>query len=125
MQPDEIRLSAGKNLLTCTWGGVRYVLAAEYLRVESPSAEVKGHGPHGALVLAGKQHVQIVGLEPVGAYALKVIFDDGHQTGLYTWDYLYQLATEQPTRWEAYVAALAARGLSRMVAGQALKIKNI
>jgi DUF971 family protein len=93
--------------------GTSAALPAEYLRVESPSAEVQGHSPDQRQIVHGKQDVAISAVEPVGHYAVRLVFDDGHHTGIYSWDYLYQLGREQPTRWRAYLDALAARGLSR------------
>ena len=93
--------------------GARFALPAEYLRVESPSAEVQGHGPGQKVIVAGRRHVGIIGLEPVGHYALRISFDDLHDTGIFTWEYLRRLGEEQESRWAEYLAALAARGLSR------------
>jgi DUF971 family protein len=93
--------------------GAAFTLPAEYLRVESPSAEVQGHGPGQRRIVPGKRDVGITGLEPVGNYAVKIVFDDGHDTGLFTWSYLYTLGVERDTRWAAYLAALAERGLRR------------
>jgi DUF971 family protein len=91
--PTELRLNPDKSLLTVSFeDGARYSLGAEYLRVESPSAETRGHG--GAArppPVTGKEHVKIARLEPVGNYAVRIVFDDGHDTGLYSWDYLVQL----------------------------------
>jgi DUF971 family protein len=81
--------------------------------VESPSAEVQGHGPDQRQTVPGKREVGILGLEPVGHYAVRILFDDRHDTGIYSWDYLYQLGREQGRRWRDYLAALAAQGLSR------------
>ncbi|MCA3243927.1 MAG: DUF971 domain-containing protein [Alphaproteobacteria bacterium] len=86
--PTEIRVSADRRRLTLVWPAGPHTLSAHTLRVESPSAEVKGHFGRGGVAPVGKEHVTITGLEPVGSYALKIIFSDGHQTGLYTWDYL-------------------------------------
>ncbi len=116
MQPTELRLSPDKRTLTVVWNDSQAELAAEYLRVESPSAEVKGHGPSDARLVGGKQNVTIKGLEPVGAYAVKIVFSDGHETGLYTWNYLKELATEHPIRWNAYLADLERTGLNRETA---------
>ncbi len=116
MQPTEIRLSPDKRTLTIRWTETRAELPAEYLRVESPSAEVKGHGPSDARLVGGKQNVTIRGLEPVGAYAVKIVFSDGHETGLYTWDYLRELANERESRWNTYLADLARTGLNRETA---------
>lgn len=118
MPPIEIRLRPAKDALEIAWPDLRAELAAEYLRVESPSAEVKGHGlGHGKLV-SGKKSVTIAGLEPVGAYAVKIIFSDGHGTGLFTWAYLRELAEQKETRWAAYLADLEKAGLNRDVAGR-------
>jgi DUF971 family protein len=93
--------------------GRRFHLPAEYLRVESPSAEVQGHGPGQKTIVHGRAHVGIIGLEPVGNYAVRITFDDLHDTGIYSWNYLYELGVEQEQRWRSYVAALTANGLSR------------
>jgi DUF971 family protein len=93
--------------------GAEFVLPAEYLRVESPSAEVQGHGPQQKQTVAGKQNIAISVIEPVGNYAVRLVFDDGHDTGIYSWEYLHELGREQDRRWQAYLAALHARGLSR------------
>lgn len=92
---------------------VQYDLPAEYLRVESPSAEVQGHSPDQRTIVPGRRHVGIMGIEPVGNYAVRLIFDDLHDTGIYSWDLLRELAEEQQARWNAYLEALEARGLSR------------
>jgi len=89
------------------------VIAAELLRVESPSAEVQGHGGDQKKIVAGRRHVAIIGAEPVGNYALRLSFDDLHDTGLYSWWYLYQLGAEQDRIWAQYLDNLAAQGLSR------------
>jgi DUF971 family protein len=93
--------------------GARFALPAEYLRVESPSAEVQGHGPGQKTVVAGRRLVGIMAIEPVGNYAVRLTFDDLHDTGIFSWDYLHELGTQQAQRWAAYLAALADRGLSR------------
>ena len=93
--------------------GKKFSLPAEYLRVESPSAEVQGHDPSHKITVPGRIHVGIIELEPVGNYAVRIKFDDLHDTGIYSWDYLYQLGVEYDKRWPTYLAALAARGLSR------------
>lgn len=86
---------------------------AEFLRVHSPSAEVKGHGPNQAVLQVGKRGVKIEKLEPAGNYALKIYFDDGHNTGLYTWEYLAELGRNQETLWSNYLKALEKAGQSR------------
>ena len=103
--PQELRLSQDKRTLTIAFdGGLQFALPAEYLRVESPSAEVQGHSSAEKITVTGKQNVTITAIEPVGNYAVRLIFDDGHQTGLYTWDYLERLGEEIGTRWIAYRA---------------------
>jgi DUF971 family protein len=92
---------------------------AEYLRVESPSAEVQGHGPGQKQVVAGRRHVGILAIEPVGNYAVKINFDDLHDTGIFSWDYLHELGREQTEIWAAYLAALDHQGLSREPPGRA------
>ncbi len=112
--PSELRLNKKKDLLTLQFdNGRTHELAAEYLRVESPSAEVKGHGPGERQTVPGKARVKIDRLEPVGNYAVRIVFDDGHDTGLYSWSYLLELAEEKDTRWPAYLEELAVQGLSR------------
>ena len=91
--------------------GKQFSLAAEYLRVMSPSVEVRGHGK--PVLQTGKQHVALVGVEQAGRYALKLTFDDGHDSGLYSWDYLYQLSTEHEQLWQAYLKQIADAGASR------------
>lgn len=93
--------------------GSRFEIPAELLRVESPSAEVQGHGPGQKVIVAGKRHVGIVAVEPVGNYAVRIAFDDGHDTGIYSWSWLYRLGRERDQLMAAYLAALAAKGLSR------------
>jgi len=113
-RPVELRLKKTEKRLEVEFDdGRKFSLPAEYLRVESPSAEVQGHGPGEKTVVAGRVHVGIMELEPVGNYAVKIRFDDLHDTGIYSWDYLYQLGVEYERRWRDYVAALDARGLSR------------
>src|ERR671910_305110 len=100
--------------LTVTFDdGARFELPAELLRVESPSAEVKGHGPGQKTIVAGRRHVGIMDLEPVGNYAVRIMFDDLHNTGMYSWRYLYHLGKNQEKLWADYLAALEQRGLSR------------
>ena len=94
-------------------GGESFVLSAEYLRVESPSAEVQGHHPSERQFVAGRRHVGITAIEPVGNYAVRLVFDDLHDTGIFSWAYLHELGREQPERWQTYLEGLAARGLKR------------
>jgi len=104
--PIELRLSADKMRLTIVFDtGEQFVLPAEYLRVESPSAEVQGHGSQPKKIVTGKEDVKIAALDPVGNYAVRIHFDDGHDTGLFSWDYLHELGREQRTKWAAYLKA--------------------
>jgi len=112
--PVELRLKRAEKRLEIRFDdGKEFSLPAEYLRVESPSAEVQGHGPGEKIIIAGRAHVGIMELEPVGNYAVRIKFDDLHDTGIFSWEYLYQLGVEQDKRWRAYLAALAMKGLSR------------
>lgn len=112
--PEELRLADGGRTLHVRFdSGESHALAAEYLRVESPSAEVKGHGPGQEQLVWGKRDVSISRLEPVGSYAVKITFSDGHNTGLYTWSYLLKLGRERGGIWAAYLAKLETAGLRR------------
>ncbi len=112
--PTDIRLHRRSRMLEVHFDdGRRFELGAEYLRVYSPSAEVRGHGPGQAILQVGKESVGIVGIEPVGQYALRIDFDDGHNTGLYSWDLLYDLGENQTTYWQDYLDALADAGHQR------------
>ena len=112
--PTEIRLKRAERLREVAFDdGSRFALPAEYLRVESPSAEVQGHGPGQRVTVAGRRHVGILRVEPVGHYAVRIVFDDLHDSGIYAWDYLHRLGAEREERWAAYEAALAAKGLTR------------
>jgi DUF971 family protein len=112
--PVEIRLKKAEKILEVDFDdGTRFRLPAELLRVESPSAEVQGHGPSQKQIVAGRAHVGILDLEPVGNYAVRIKFDDLHDTGIYSWRYLYELGRKQDELWAKYLAALAERGLSR------------
>lgn len=112
--PDEIRYDQATRILHIAWeDGVASALEAELLRVESPSAEVQGHGPGGKVLVPGRRHVGIIGIEPVGNYAVRLKFDDLHDTGIFSWAVLRDLHDRQAALWEAYEAALAERGLSR------------
>jgi DUF971 family protein len=112
--PTEIRLNRADRTLDVTFDdGARFALPAELLRVESPSAEVQGHNPDQKQIVAGRRHVGIIAIEAVGNYAVRLTFDDLHDTGIYAWEYLYKLGREQAVLWNAYLAALDARGLSR------------
>jgi DUF971 family protein len=112
--PLEIRVKRAERCLEIDFDdGQTFTLPAELLRVESPSAEVQGHTPSQKVVVAGKRDVAIRDLEPVGNYAVRIVFDDGHDTGIYSWSYLYRLGRDRERIWQAYLEALAARGLSR------------
>ena len=112
--PREIRLSKDRRTLTVGFdNGETHALPAEYLRVFSPSAEVQGHSPEQRKLVAGKQAVEILRVEPIGNYAVKLHFDDMHNTGLYSWSYLRKLGAEQPALWAGYLQDLADKGLSR------------
>jgi DUF971 family protein len=112
--PVELRLKRAEKRLDIEFDdGKRFSLPAEYLRVESPSAEVQGHGAGDKVIVAERAHVGILDLEPVGNYAVRIKFDDLHDTGIYSWDYLYRLGVEHDKRWRDYLAALAAKGLTR------------
>jgi DUF971 family protein len=112
--PREIRLKRAEQTLEVTFAaGETHSYPAEYLRVESPSAEVQGHGPGQRRVPGGKRDVGIKALEPVGNYAIRVVFDDGHDTGIFSWEYLRTLAREKDKRWAAYLEELGRLGLQR------------
>ncbi len=109
--PTELRVDRAEKRLTVTFDdGAGFVLPAELLRVESPSAEVQGHGPSQKTILAGRRHVGILELEPVGNYAVRILFDDLHSTGIYSWRYLYHLGKNREKLWAEYLKALAAAG---------------
>lgn len=111
--PSDIKLRRKSNLLELRFGEEVFQLSAEFLRVHSPSAEVRGHDPSQAQLQSGKLHVALTGLEPQGNYALRLVFDDGHNSGIYTWDYLYDLGRNQENYWLVYLDALAAAGKTR------------
>ena len=112
--PTELRSKQAEKLLEIAFDdGTTFRLPAEYLRVESPSAEVQGHGPGQKTIVAGCADVGIAKIETVGNYAVRLIFSDGHDTGLYSWAYLHQLGVEHDKRWTDYLAALSKAGLSR------------
>ena len=113
-QPTEIRLHQKSRRLEIAFDdGKRFSLPYEFLRVHSPSAEVRGHGTGQEVLQTGKKDVDIVAVEPVGTYAIQPRFSDGHDSGLYAWDYLYALGTRQDALWEEYLRRLAAAGASR------------
>lgn len=112
--PREIRVDRAKHVIEVDFDtGERFHLPAEYLRVVSPSAEVQGHGAVAPPPVAGKRDVTVTSAEPVGNYAVRLLFDDGHDTGLYSWDLLYRLGRDQERLWADYLDRLAAAGLSR------------
>jgi len=112
--PTEIKLDKEKRNLTVSFDdGRSFALPAEMLRVLSPSAEVQGHSPEQRVTVPGKKNVRIVRLEPVGNYAVRIAFDDGHDTGLFVWDYLRDLGENQEARFQSYLDELAANGLTR------------
>lgn len=112
--PTEIKLHQKTCILDITFDdGSESKLPCEYLRVFSPSAEVRGHGSKPRQLVAGKKHVKIVNIEPVGNYAIKLIFDDGHSTGIYTWEILQRLSRHHEKNWQQYLTDLAAAGLTR------------
>ena len=115
--PLDIKLKKRSRTLQISFSdGQRFELAAEYLRVFSPSAEVRGHGGGEGLLVAGKETVNIEQIEPVGRYAVKLVFDDGHNTGLYTWPILYDLGLKHESNWRRYLTRLDEAGQRRSAA---------
>ena len=113
-RPTEIRLKREEKVLEVAFDdGRTFCLPAELLRVESPSAEVQGHGPGQKTLIAGRRHVGIMDIETVGHYAIRIKFDDLHDTGIYSWDTLYDMGERQGELWRDYLDALETRGLSR------------
>ena len=114
VKPLEIRVRRASRRLEVDFeGDITFSYPAEYLRVESPSAEVQGHSPDQRVTVAGKAEVGIQAVEPIGHYAVRVLFDDGHDTGIYTWEYLFTLGQEHDVRWQRYLERLAVKGFSR------------
>jgi DUF971 family protein len=112
--PTELRLSKDKKTLTVAFeGGERFALPAEYLRVKSPSAEVQGHSPDERKTVPGKRNVMILEVQPVGNYATRLVFDDMHSTGIFSWDYLLELGRNQTKYWQTYLDELAAKNMTR------------
>ena len=112
--PVEINVCENGKVLELSFdNNEKFLISAELLRVESPSAEVQGHGPHEKKILPGKQAVVILAVEQVGNYAVKLRFDDGHDTGIYSWKYLYHLGSQKAEVWSKYLEQLASKGLSR------------
>jgi len=114
LNPTEITLHKQSRMLEIAFDdGARYRLPLEFLRVYSPSAEVRGHGPGQETLQVGKKDVGVLDIEPVGSYAIKIGFDDGHDSGLYTWEYLHDLGQNQDALWQEYLQQLEAAGASR------------
>jgi DUF971 family protein len=112
--PTELRLSKNRKTLTVAFDtGERFELSAEYLRVKSPSAEVQGHSPEERKTVPGKREVMILEIEPIGNYAVRLVFDDMHSTGIYSWDYFAELGRNHAQYWQDYLDELASKALSR------------
>lgn len=112
--PTELRVAKDRRALTVAFDdGARHELPAEMLRVMSPSAEVQGHSPEQRKTIGGKKDVRIMQVEPVGNYAVRIVFDDMHSTGIFTWTYLSELGREKDGKWATYLAELDEKGLSR------------
>ena len=112
--PTELRLAKDRKSLTVTFdSGERFALDAEYLRVTSPSAEVQGHSPDERKTVPGKRQVAILEVHPIGNYAVRLVFDDLHSTGIFSWEYLLELGQHREQRWQGYLDELASKGLSR------------
>ncbi len=123
--PSDIKLHTQSKTLELVYSGSeRYELSCEYLRVYSPSAEVKGHGPGQEVLQTGKTNVTINAIEPVGNYALQLFFSDDHDSGIYSWDYLYQLGTNKEAWWQDYLERLNEAGASRDPEIQVVRIGN-
>ena len=112
--PTELRLHKDRKTLTVTFDNAEgFDLPAEYLRVRSPSAEVQGHSPDERKTVAGKKNVAILEVLPIGNYAVRLVFDDLHSTGIFSWDYLFELGRDRDAKWQEYLDELAGKGLSR------------
>lgn len=119
--PTNLTLNQKSRELEISWpDGKTHVMSCEYLRVNSPSAEVRGHGPGQEKLQIGKENVNITAIEPVGHYAVKLVFDDNHDSGLYDWNLLYDLGENQEQYWAEYLEKLAERGYERKTAGQVI-----
>jgi DUF971 family protein len=126
MTPTDIRLHKKSGLLELQYAdGSTYSLTTEFLRVHSPSAEVRGHGPGQEVLQIGKKNVKIERIEPVGHYAIKLHFDDGHNTGLYSWEYLHELSRNQQALWQDYLQRLQAAGARREPLDSGVQVVNI
>jgi len=118
--PTEIKLRRDRAALAVSFdNGERFELPAEYLRVKSPSAEVQGHSPDERKTVPGKRNVLVLEVHPIGNYAVRLVFDDMHSTGIYSWDYFLDLGRNRETYWQAYLDDLAAKGLSREASARA------
>ncbi|MEH6589199.1 MAG: DUF971 domain-containing protein [Halioglobus sp.] len=123
VKPTDIALRTRSRQLELQYEGEpAYSLSCEYLRVYSPSAEVKGHGPGQEVLQTGKMNVAITAIKPVGNYALQLVFDDGHDTGLYSWSYFRELCVNQDSRWQDYLDRITAAGATRDPDVQVVKI---
>ncbi len=112
--PTTLKLHRQSRVLEVAYAdGTRFELSCEYLRVFSPSAEVQGHGSGEAVLVPGKRRVNVARIEPVGQYAVRLVFDDGHNTGLYSWNVLHDLGVNQEKNWRRYLARLEQHGMSR------------
>jgi DUF971 family protein len=112
--PTSLKVDPAKRVLTISFDdGAEFAIAAELLRVNSPSAEVQGHSPDQRITVSGKRNVQIRDLVPTGNYAVRIVFDDGHDTGIFTWGYLLELGRDGPALWQAYLKELSNKGLTR------------
>ena len=117
--PTELRLGKDRKSLSVTFdNGESCDLPAEYLRVKSPSAEVQGHSPDERKTVPGKRNVMILEVIPIGNYAVRLVFDDLHSTGIFSWDYLLELGRNRETNWQDYLDELVAKGMSREPAGR-------
>lgn len=117
--PTEIHLHQKSRMLEIAFDdGKRFKLSCEYLRVHSPSAEVAGHGPGQGVLQVGKEDVGINAIEQVGNYAVQLIFDDNHDTGIFSWEYLYELGIDQEQKWQRYLERLKEAGYQRKVLGE-------
>ncbi len=121
--PTALTVHRASRTLEIAFDDQSYQLPFEFLRVMSPSAEVRGHGPGQETLQTGKRHVEIKGIEPVGHYAIRPVFSDGHDSGLYSWDFLYELCMEHDKLWETYLQQLEAAGFTRESGRDAPMIK--
>lgn len=126
MQPTDIRLHKRTAILELAYpDGASYSLPAEFLRVYSPSAEVRGHGQGQEVLQTGKMHVKIDRIEPIGNYAVRLHFDDDHNTGIYSWEYLHELSLDQEKLWQDYLRRMKEAGARREILATGVQIVNI